>query len=213
MLSEILIGVLKARERRRTARMSRAEFEAFKLNKFRRLAKHVAARSPYYARLIRDRGIDVHTCHPSEFPVLTKSILMERFDEIVTVSDVTKRGVAGFLSRSKDPRELFLGKYRVIHTSGSSGEVGYFVFSAQDWKRGRRTGRRPGQPRQPRHRGPARRIKHGFYGATDGHYAGATMFSTFRHNLVAKLSTDIGLFEVNAPLGETIRALNGFQPD
>ena len=67
---------------------------------------------------------------------------MTNFDEIVTRREITKRSIAEFLSRSHDPTELFLGKYRVIHTSGSSGEVGYFVYSPEDWARGDALGRR-----------------------------------------------------------------------
>ncbi len=131
MLGEIIGRVAQAREIRRALKLNRADFEAWKLEKFRRLARHVRERSPYYRRIIEERKIDVDRCQPSDFPVLTKSLLMQNFDEISTAPGVTKQAIAEFLTRSHDPTELFLGKYRVIHTSGSSGEVGYFVYSPQ----------------------------------------------------------------------------------
>src|SRR5262245_35756611 len=157
MLSEIGIALAKMREFSRVARMTRAEFEELKLAKFRRLVRHARERSPYYARIVDERGIDVDKCVPADFPVLTKSILMKNFDEICTVRGITKAGIAEFLTRSKDPAERFLGKYRVIHTSGSSGEVGYFVYSPEDWMRGTLAPRR-GRPTFPprRHRGKFR---------------------------------------------------------
>ena len=212
MLARVFDGLLttfrKAREVRRTAKLTRAELEASQLVKFRRLARHVKERSPYYRRIIAERGIDVARCEPKDFPVLTKSLLMRNFDEIVTVPGITKQAIAEFLTRSKDPTERFLGKYRVIHTSGSSGEVGYFVYSPQDWARG--------NAMRPRGRGPQRKrkgkLRIAYFAATDGHYAGVTLVGSLRTG-IARFFVDLQLLEVNAPLTETIAALNEFQPD
>src|SRR5262245_10574549 len=136
MLAETLIRWRKGRELKRVAQLTRAELEAAKLAKFRKLVGHVQQRSPYYRRIIAERGIDVAASTPEQFPVLTKSLLMQNFDEIVTAPGVTKSAIAEFLTRSHDPTEMFLGRYRVIHTSGSSGEVGYFVYSNRDWANG-----------------------------------------------------------------------------
>ena len=144
---------------------------------------------------------------PQDFPVLTKSLLMQHFDEIVTAPGVTKAAIAEFLTRSKDPNDLFLGKYRVIHTSGSSGEVGYFVYSTtigrlDDAPAARCTARSQTQRQIPRrvfrgHRRPLRRRHDGELDARG----------------IAKLFIDIGLFEVNSPLPDVIAGLNAFQPD
>ena len=125
MLAEAVIRWRKAREYRRASRLTRAELEIEKLVKFRRLVRHAQERSPYYRRIIADRGIDVASCTPGEFPVLTKALLMQHFDEIAAAPGVTKRAIAEFLTRSHDPGEMFQGRYRVIHTSGSSGDPGY----------------------------------------------------------------------------------------
>ena len=132
MLGEIIGRIAQAREIRRALKLSRADFEAWKLEKFRRLARHVREHSPYYRRIIEER---------------------------------TKQAIADFLTRSHDPTELFLGKYRVIHTSGSSGEVGYFVYSPNDWLRGTYFGPRDRPP--PRKRKGKSRMS--YYAANDGH--------------------------------------------
>ena len=133
---------------------------------------------------------------------------MRHFDEIVTVPGITKQTIAEFLTRSKDPTERFLRQYRVIHTSGSSGEVGYFVYSPQDWARG--------VAMRPRGRGPKRKRKGKFriayFAATDGHYAGVTLVGALRGG-IARWFVDLRLLEVNSPLADTIAALNEFQPD
>jgi len=213
MFETLRIALRKRNEYRRVAAMSRDEFETFKLGKFRRLVRHANTHSPYYRRLIADRGLDLDRCVPTDFPVLTKSLLMAYFDEIATVPEIRKQAIAGFLSRSHDPTEKYLGRYRVIHTSGSSGEVGYFVYSPEDWARGAAFVERPGF-RRPR---PARkrrgRFRLAFYGAIDGHYAGVTMLAAIKDSWLARRLVDVGLFEINQPLPEVIAALNEFQPE
>jgi phenylacetate-coenzyme A ligase PaaK-like adenylate-forming protein len=145
--------------------MSRAQLEADKLSRFRDLVAHANLHSPYYANVIKERGIDIVRCVPTDFPVLTKSILSTHFDTIVTDRRITKQVVADFLSRSTDPTEQLFDSYRVLHTSGTSGEVGYFLYSNRDWYRGMMIA---GRQRQPTARRKRRfgRFRFGFYGAT-----------------------------------------------
>src|ERR1700739_3162340 len=46
----------------------RAEIEAEKQRKFHALVRHAKSNSPYYAKLIRERAIDVDNCRPADFP-------------------------------------------------------------------------------------------------------------------------------------------------
>src|SRR5690349_15193354 len=101
MLAELVTRIAKAREVRRDAKLTRAEFEQRKLERFRRFVRYVHDRSPYYARIVAERRIDLGRCAPGDFPVLTKSLLMQHFDEIVTAPGVTKAAIAEFLTRSK----------------------------------------------------------------------------------------------------------------
>ena len=178
MLESIVTAVRTLAEVRPEARLSPAEFEAARLARFRRLVRHAAARSPYYADIIRNKAIDVESCTPRDFPELTKTLLMENFDRIVTDPRITRRAVSDFLARSKDPAEKFLGRYRVMHTSGTSGEVGYFLYSPSDWTRGLLGGsfrRRARRVFTRRKRARGGRFRFAFYGATGGLFAGVTM--------------------------------------
>ncbi len=178
--------------------------EVLRLRKFRRLASFVKERSPYYARLIRENDIDPRNCVPEDFPVLTKRMLMEHFDEIVTAPGISKEGIAGFLSRSRDPRERYRGNI-VLHTSGSSGELGYFVYSPADWARGIVQFSR-GHPHSPRRR------KAAYFGAVQGHFAGVTQFLTMERSFL-RLLYRVRCFDINDPLRGAIDGLNEFQPD
>src|SRR5215472_9259346 len=128
-MPRLAITIGKLREFRRNARMTRAQLEEMKLGKFRALARYAAAKAHYYSQVVSEHRIDLERCTPRDFPPLTKAGLMANFDRIVTDPRITKQGIAEFLTRSRDPTDQFLDEFRVIHTSGTSGEVGYFVYS------------------------------------------------------------------------------------
>lgn len=66
-----------------------------------------------------------------ELPVLTKAVMMEHFDEIVTDRAIHLQEVKQFLAEMSEPK-LFLGRYRIMATSGSTGEPGVFLFSRSE---------------------------------------------------------------------------------
>ena len=194
---------------------TRAELEAAQEQKFRALIRYACKRAPYYANLIRERGLDLNTCRVGDFPVLTKAILMANFDDIVTDRRVTKKIIAEFLSRSTDPKEQLFDELTVMHTSGTSGEVGYFLYSAADFARIRAAAmrnRKAFREQFPRLKFRLRRIRVAFYGATGGHFAGVTGVASMQRGL-RKLFIDARAFEVNTPLPEVVRGINAFEPD
>jgi len=185
--------------------LSREQLEKKNLRKFRRLASYARKHSPYYARIMDEAGINPQTCRPEDFPVMTKSEVMEHFDTIVTDPAITKKRVSEFLASSKNPLDLFENRYYVLHTSGSSGEIGLFVYSPEDIARGLAQGPTP----------PfvgLRKCRMAFFGATHGHFAGVSFISSFGKS-VLKFLFDIGLFEINSPLSRVVGKLNDFQPD
>jgi phenylacetate-CoA ligase len=193
---------------------TRADLDALKLKKFRALVRHAQARAPYYANIIRERGIDPATCVPADFPVLTKSLLMANFDAIVTDPRITRQVVADFLTRSSDPADRLFNEITVLHTSGTSGEVGYFLYAPADMARMNLRGFRSRQSRMPMPRRAKRfrRVRIAFYGATGGHYAGVTSVTTLRRGL-KRLFLKVEVFEVNTPLPTVVEQINRFEPD
>ncbi len=194
---------------------TRAELEAAQAQKFRALIQYAGKRAPYYANIIRERGLDVNTCTPGDFPQLTKALLMANFDDIVTDRRVTKQVIAEFLSRSTDPKERLFDDLTVMHTSGTSGEVGYFVYSPADFARLRAAAIRNRKAFRAQFGGLGfrlRRIRVAFYGATGGHFAGVTGVASMQRGL-RSLFVDARAFEVNTPLPEVTRGINAFAPD
>lgn len=190
--------------------MGRAELEALKLRKFRNLVNHAYNHSPHYQKIINRLGINKENCVPADFPILTKPELIEHFDEIVTDRRLNREAVSEFLTNSPNPDDLLFGEYRVTHTSGSSGQIGFFVFSQSDWGRGIPQLRRQQRVSSPR--ALFRRLRIAYYGATRGHFGGVSMISTCRQGLLS-LRYRLSLNDVNEPLSDVITRLNNFQPD
>ncbi len=204
MTPPLLVLLAAMVRHRRNARLSRRQFEAERLLRFRDLVRYSRERSPYYAAIMRERGLEADSCAPPDFPILTKRLLKEHFDDIVTDRRVTRDAIVNFLQRSRDPRELYLGEFHALHTSGSSGEVGHFVFSHRDWMRGYAALSRLNQPRLGR-------TRCAFYGATGGHFGGVSWAVTADQG-VGRLLFDVRCFDINGPLAQTVAALNDFQP-
>lgn len=126
---KMLLKTLQAIQQLRThERWTRPQLAAYQTNTLRQLRDYTYARSPFYQRFHRglfDRPLD-------ELPVLTKSMLMEHFDEFVTDRSIRLEDVREFAEARADDR-LFLDRYRVAATSGSSGHPGFFLFDEPEW--------------------------------------------------------------------------------
>jgi putative adenylate-forming enzyme len=94
----------------------------------RTLRDHAATHSPFYARM--HRGLEKAPL--DELPVVTKSALMEHFDEVVTDRDVRIADVEAYLARGDASRQ-FRDRYRVTATGGTTGRRGLFLSDDQEW--------------------------------------------------------------------------------
>lgn len=196
--------LIKTLELRRNQRRSRAELEAPQAVKLRRLATYAYRRSPYYRDLIRECAIDPAACRVDQFPVLTKRDVIAHFDSIATDPRVTAERARAFLARSTDPTELMAGRFHVVHTSGSSGEVGIFAYSRDDWARG------PAQVSRL-HRMGLRRRRVTYFGAVKGHFAGVSIVSSALAG-APRLFYDTLVCDINQPLANAVDRLNRFRP-
>ena len=120
-------------ERRRVQRLSRDQLVAEQSAKFHRLVRLAYERSPFYRAIIESRGLDLDSCRPTDFPVLTKQMVAENFDRILTDPTLSLAQIEDFLAHSHNPNELLDGRYHVLHSSGTSGTVGHVVYSQAAW--------------------------------------------------------------------------------
>ncbi len=117
------VGQLRQHER-----WSRSRLETFQAESLRRLREYAYARSPFYQRFhhgLFDRPL-------AELPVLTKTMLMGHFDDLVTDRSIRLDAVREFAA-TQTANRLFLDRYWVTATSGSSGHPGFFLFNEPEW--------------------------------------------------------------------------------
>ena len=111
----MLVSLLsKLRELDRHDRWTRQQLETYQAEALRRLSEYAYAHSPFYRRF--HRGLEDRPLH--ELPVLTKAMMMENFDELVTDRAVRIADVERHLTTLRGD-ERFLGRYWVNATSGS----------------------------------------------------------------------------------------------
>ncbi len=190
-------------DRARVLRLSREQLEAEQETKFRRLVALAYERSLFYRSLIDERSIDLAHCRPTDFPVLTKQIVADNFDQMLTDPRVSRARIENFLNRSHDPGELLDGRFHVLHSSGTSGTVGHMVYSHEAWIKG---------ASQMLRVLPLRlRTRVAFVAAADGHFAGASLLVTGNSG-TNRLFFDVRTYDVRHPMDQIVAALNEFQP-
>jgi putative adenylate-forming enzyme len=107
---------------------NRQQLEAFQSSKLAKLREFAYAHAPFYREF--HHGL---TGRPlKELPVLTKTVMMEHFDEIVTDPKIRLAEVQAHMS-ALDDDEQFLDTYWVMASSGSTGSPGIFLFAASKW--------------------------------------------------------------------------------
>lgn len=113
-----------------------AQIQQLQEEKLRKILYHAYANSEYYRRTFKQAGIteeNIANLPLAAFPTINKTQLLEHFDELVTVSDLKQEELRRFDAGEKVDSKPFKGKYHVVHSSGSTGKPGYFVYDEAGW--------------------------------------------------------------------------------
>ena len=108
---------------------SRERLVAFQQSRLRAVLAHAVERSPYYRETL---GPDAPERPLAELPTLSKPVLMEHFDRIVTDPALGLDELEAFLADA-EPGASYRDAYRVFATSGATGIPGLFVFSHEEF--------------------------------------------------------------------------------
>jgi len=109
-------------------RWNRAELLAHQAAALQTLRDHAMRHSRLYQRF--HRGLEGRPL--GELPILTKSHLMDSFDELVTDPEVRRADVEQHLARLHN-NDRYLDRYWVSRTSGSTGHPGIFLTDREEW--------------------------------------------------------------------------------
>jgi phenylacetate-CoA ligase len=131
-LADFAGGLRLSRELARRERQPREGLHLYQQKRLESVVRHAAGHSPFY----RERLAGVVGQGPvelSRLPTLNKSEMMEHFDELVTDGRLRRDSLLGWVE-GLDREELYLDRYKVMTTSGSSGHKGLFVFDRPEWR-------------------------------------------------------------------------------
>jgi phenylacetate-CoA ligase len=174
---------------------------------FQKLLNYVWRHSPFYQDFYSSHGIkekDLPALTVRDLPFLSKQLLMEHFDAAVTDSRLRKRELEQWIQDNPDPRQNFQKDFIVVHSSGSSGDVGIFVYD-----------RRAVQMANfilasylPQvQNSPSGKIKVAFYVASHGHFAAVSRAVRMPLDFYELL-----IVSVLDPVDDVVQQLNAFQP-
>lgn len=103
--------------------------------KLRKLLRFAWEHSQYYRNAFENAGIGLEqlsTLPLYAFPTIDKKVLLEHFDELVTVPDLTQDEIRKFDTEGNREKKTFRGCH-IVHSSGSTGKPGYFVYDEKAW--------------------------------------------------------------------------------
>ena len=110
-------------------RWSHERLHEYQRERLRALVRHAVRYSPYYRDELGARAEDADL---ADLPTVSKRVLMERFDDVVSDPRLRLAELEPFLGHA-DAGALYLGEYRVFSTSGTTGMPGLFVYSQKEF--------------------------------------------------------------------------------
>ncbi|MBP8964995.1 MAG: hypothetical protein KBG27_06385, partial [Flexilinea sp.] len=152
--------------------MTSSQIVEIQQNRFSRQLRHVLRYSEFYRNFYRKAGIDIERpelIQLKDLPVIDKDLMMDHFDEFVCNKQLKKSKLEDFIKDPDSVDKKYKDEFKVIHTSGSSGRIGIFVYGANDWAIAEAAVYSRISKNKLHFIGKA---KHAFIGVTDGHYAG-----------------------------------------
>ena len=179
---------------------SREQLLTYQQERLKAFLRRAVASSPYYRETIgdlvaKDRPLD-------EFPIMSKTRLMENFDRIVTNTRLTRMLVEQHVNGERCG-ELLLDEYRCIATGGSTGQRGLFVYDRDAW-----TIAAANQIRMQRLMGITPQMRGVGIGAPSPVHMSYRFHAEFR-----ALRPGAPTLYVTSPIEEIVAELNAYQPD
>ena len=200
---------------KKNMKLSAEKMRSLQNGKLRKLLRFAWEHSSYYRAVFERAGIteeQLDTLPLSCFPTIDKQALLEHFDELVTVPDLKQENLREFDVGEAADRKPYHGKYHVVHSSGSTGKPGYFVYDEDAWSQmllGIIRAALWGMS-MPRILGLLmKRPRIVYIAATDGRYGGAMAVGDGIDGVGAKQM----YLDIKTPVAEWIRQIREFQPN
>ena len=193
---------------------TREEIESMQRKKLYGILEYAYNNSKYYKKAFEESGIKknkIKNTPISKFPTIDKKIVMENYNDILTVSDLNQNDLRDFDKEELD-KKLLKGKYHVVHSSGSTGTPFYFVYDKKAWEQmllGIIRGALWDMSMKDILKLLWEEPKIAYIAATDGRYGGAMAVGDGVSNLKLKQI----FLDIKTPLTSWIKSINEFKPN
>ena len=200
---------------KKNVKLSAEKMRSLQDEKLRKLLRFAWEHSAYYRAAFEKAGIteeQLDTLPLSCFPTIDKQTLLEHFDELVTVPDLKQENLREFDAGEAADRKPYQGKYHVVHSSGSTGKPGYFVYDEDAWSQmllGIIRAALWGMSMPQILRLLMKRPRIVYIAATDGRYGGAMAVGDGTRGVGASQL----YLDIKTPVTECIRQLKAFRPN
>ncbi len=193
---------------------TKEKLQAMRQTRLRQLLAYAKDNSRWYRHSLDKIDIENFTEERlTELPVLTKSLLMENWDDIVTRPELSLAKVEKHIEQMQDDPELlyFLEHYHIIATGGSSGKRGVFIYDWNEWNVYYAMFRRfrlynPQQ--RPIGLDPTKKINIALVAASGPIHGTYALAKTFKIR-----NSETFHFHMTLPVSEIVAGLNRVQPD
>jgi len=115
---------------------SPAQIKKVQEKKLRKILSFAYYHSDYYRQTFKQAGINernIKSAPLSAFPTIDKKQLLKHFDRLVTDYGLKQEELRRYDESTAANRSPFKGKYHLVHSSGSTGKPGYFIYDNKAW--------------------------------------------------------------------------------
>ena len=207
-----LLRIIKEyHQQKKRLNFNREKLFEYQENKFRKLIKHAWNNTDFYKKFYSSHGIkysDLETIKPEKLPPINKKIIMNNFNELLVKKNFKLGEIEKFLKQNKNPGLKFKNKYKILHTSGTSGNIGIYIYSDTEWDF-----IKANTLRIYPEGFPLKRQKTAYIGAVDGNYAGVNIFMASQSGLEKIFFKKPLLIDIKRPLKDQLNTLETESPD
>ncbi len=200
---------------KRIEKMTPKQLMQLQEERLRQLLKYAFTHSEYYRESFTAAGVtedNIEKFPLNKFPSVNKQLLMENFESVITVKDISQHELRLFDESEEVSRKPYKGKYHVVHTSGSTGNPAYFLYDNRAWNTmllGTLRGALWGMSMKDVLRLLAQKPRIAYIAAADGRYGGAMAVG----DGVEGIGAEQMYLDVKLPVSRWIAKINAFQPN
>jgi len=199
---------------KRNEKKSAEKMKALQDKKLRKMLHFAWQHSEFYRNAFEDAGITetrIDSLPLSAFPTIDKTILIEHFDELITLPGLKQEELREFDTEDSMDQKTYRNCH-VVHSSGSTGEPGYFIYDEAAWNQmllGIIRGALWNMSMPQILKLLASRPRIVYIAATTGRYGGAMAVGDGIDGVGASQM----YLDINTPLAEWVESIQSFKPN